>query len=58
MALEVEFDPLTGYRFAERGEDAALTVKGVAGSVHLQGGQVRRAFEERAGSFVLEYSAA
>jgi hypothetical protein len=58
VALELEFDPLTGYRFAERGEGAELTVKGEAGSVVLQGGQVRRAFEERSGSFVLEYRAA
>jgi hypothetical protein len=57
VALELEFDSLTGFTFAERGEGAAFTIEGAAGSIHFQGRQVRRALEERAGSFVLEYSA-
>jgi len=58
MALELEFDPLTGYRFAERDQDAQFTAEGAAGTVVLQGPEVRRHFDERSGSFVLEYGAA
>jgi hypothetical protein len=58
VALELEFDPLTGYRFAEQDQNAKFTAEGAAGTLVLQGPEVRRHFKERSGSFVLEYGAA
>ncbi len=57
VALELEFDPLVDFVFAEQDQEAEFSATGSAGAVLYRGPQLRQHLDERSGSFVLEYGA-
>lgn len=57
-ALELTFHPVAFTHYFDDEPEAQLSLKGAAGSVTIEGAQLRRNFEERSGAHVFEYRGA
>jgi hypothetical protein len=57
-AIELTFHPVAFPHYFKDEPEAQLSLKGAAGSITVEGAQLRRSFEERSGAFLLVYRGA